>query len=167
MRQRSGAVLEAPALVPGLDDVAVMGEAIEQRRCHLWVSEHARPFAEGEIGGDQDRGALVEPADEVKEKLAAGLRERQVAELVEDDEVHAGEIIGHAALASRACLGLELVDEIDGGEEAAARSGANAKRRLYWRSLPTKTVSTWRASPERCAMARRSGTVLQMCSHHL
>ncbi len=31
----------------------------------------ARPFAEGEIGGDQDRGALVEPADEVK-KLAAG-----------------------------------------------------------------------------------------------
>ncbi len=86
MRQRSGAVLEAPALVAGLDDVAVMGEAIEQRRGHLGIAEHARPFAEGEIGGDQDRGALVEPADEVKEKLAAGLGERQVAELVFVDE---------------------------------------------------------------------------------
>src|SRR5271157_1542218 len=109
MRQRSGAVLEAPALVPGLDDVTVMGEAIEQRRGHLWVSEHARPFTEGEIGGEKDRGALVEPADEVEEKLAAGLGERQVAELVEDDEVHAGEIIGDAALASRARLGLETL----------------------------------------------------------
>ena len=45
MRQRSGAVLEAPALVAGLHDVAVMGEAIEQRRGHLGIAEHARPFA--------------------------------------------------------------------------------------------------------------------------
>src|SRR5271166_1925137 len=129
MRQRSGAVLEAPALVPGLDDVTVMGEAIEERRGHLWVSEHARPFTEGEIGRDEDRGALVEPADEVEEELAAGLGERQVAELVEDDEVHAGEIIGDPALPPRARLGLELVDEIDGGEEAAAPSGADAASR--------------------------------------
>src|SRR5271157_6133794 len=129
MRQRSGAVLEAPALVPGLDDVAVMGEAIEERRGHLGIAEHARPFAEGEIGGDKDRGALVEPADEVEEKLAAGLGERQVAELVEDDEVHAGERIGDAALAPGARLGLELVDEIDGGEEAPAPSGADAASR--------------------------------------
>jgi hypothetical protein len=54
--------------------------------------------AEGEIGGDQNRGALVEPADEVEEELAAGLGERQLAELIEDGEVHAGEIIGDTAL---------------------------------------------------------------------
>src|SRR5208283_4170324 len=106
-----------------------MGEAIEQRRGHLGVAEHARPFAEGEIGGDEDRGALVEPADEVEEELTAGLGERQVAELVEDDEVHAGEIIGDAALPARTRLGLELVDEIDGGEEAPAPSGADAASR--------------------------------------
>src|SRR5271165_4737554 len=129
MRQRSGAVLEAPAFVPGLDDVTVMGEAIEERRGHLWVSEHARPFTEGEIGGEEDRGALVEPADEVEEKLAAGLGERQVAELVEDDEVHAGESIGDAALAPGARLGLKLVDKIDGGEEAPAPPGADAASR--------------------------------------
>jgi transposase-like protein len=52
----SGAVLEAPAVVAGLDDVAVMGQPIEQRGGHLGVAEDARPFAEGEVGGDDDRG---------------------------------------------------------------------------------------------------------------
>src|SRR5258707_15343701 len=41
-----GAVLEAPALVAGLDDVAVVGEAIEQRRrsCPLPGRSRARAF---------------------------------------------------------------------------------------------------------------------------
>src|ERR1700682_3530767 len=79
----SGAVLEAPALVAGLDDLAVMGEAVEQGCRHLGVAEDARPFGECEIGRDDDRGALVEAADEMEEELAAGLREGQVSELVE------------------------------------------------------------------------------------
>jgi hypothetical protein len=37
--------------LPVLDDVAVVGETIEECGGHLWVAEHARPFAEGEIGG--------------------------------------------------------------------------------------------------------------------
>jgi hypothetical protein len=56
---RSGAVLEAPTLIAGLDDVPVVGETIEECGGHLWVSE-------GEIGGDDDRGAFVEPADEME-----------------------------------------------------------------------------------------------------
>ena len=75
-----------------------MGQAVEQRGGHLGVAEDGRPFAEGEVGGDDDRGALVEPADEVEQELAAGLGERQLAELIEDGEVHAGEIIGDTAL---------------------------------------------------------------------
>jgi hypothetical protein len=62
----------------------------------------------------------------VEEELSAGLCERQIAELVQDDEVHAGKIIGDAALAAGARLGLEPIDEIDGGEEAAARSRPDA-----------------------------------------
>ena len=50
----SGAVLEAPALVAGFDDFAVMGQPIEQRGGHLGVAEDARPFGEGEVGGDDD-----------------------------------------------------------------------------------------------------------------
>jgi hypothetical protein len=68
--RRSGAVFEAPAVVSGLDDVAVVGEAIEERGGDLGVAEHARPFAEGEIGGDDDRGPFVEPADQVNRSWA-------------------------------------------------------------------------------------------------
>ena len=57
-----------------------------------------RPFAEGEIGGDDHRGLLVEAADQVEQQLAAGLGERQIAEFVEHDEVHAAEIVGQPAL---------------------------------------------------------------------
>ena len=60
------------------------------------IAEDAWPFAEGEIGGDDDRGALVEPADQMEEELATGLGEGQIAELLEDGEVEAGEIVGDA-----------------------------------------------------------------------
>ena len=72
------AVFESPALVAGLDDVAVVGEPVEERGGHLGVAEDDGPFAEREIGGDDDGGALVEPADEVEEELAAGLSERHL-----------------------------------------------------------------------------------------
>ena len=39
---------------------------------HFSVAEHAGPFAGCGIGGDDDGGAFVEPADEVEEKLAIG-----------------------------------------------------------------------------------------------
>jgi hypothetical protein len=114
-----GAALEAPAVVSGLDDVAVVGQAIEQCRCHLGVGEDARPFTEGKIGADDDRGSFVEPADEMEQELAAGLSEGQIAEFVEDDEVHAGQMISETALARVAGLGLEPVDEIDNVIEPA------------------------------------------------
>ena len=79
-----------------------MGEAVEQRGRHLGIAEHARPFAEGEIGRDDDRGPLVEAADQMEQQLPAGLGEGQIAEFVEDDEVEAGEIIGETPLAAGA-----------------------------------------------------------------
>src|SRR5277367_5234115 len=69
-------------------------EAVEQRGGHLGITENGRPFTEGEIGRDDDRGTLVEAADQVEQQLAARLRERQITQLVEDDEVEAGEIVG-------------------------------------------------------------------------
>ena len=77
------AAFESPAVVAGLDDVAVMGQPIEQCRGHLGVAEHAGPFSEGEIGGDDDGGALVEPADAMEQKLTAGLGKGQISEFVQ------------------------------------------------------------------------------------
>ena len=65
----------------------------------------------------------------MEQKLSASLGERQIAEFIEDDEVEAREIIGEASLAAGPSFGLEPVDEIDGVEETAARSGADAAAR--------------------------------------
>ena len=67
---------------------------VEQGRRHFGIAEDARPFAESEIGGDEDRGAHIEAADEMEEKLASGLGEGEMAEFAEDDEVEVGEMIG-------------------------------------------------------------------------
>ena len=58
--------------------LAVMGEAVEQGGGHLGVAEHGGPSAEGGVGGDDNRGALVERADQVEQQLAAGLCEGQI-----------------------------------------------------------------------------------------
>jgi hypothetical protein len=79
---------------------AVVSETVEQRSRHLRISEHARPFAESEVGGHDDRGSLVEPADEMEQQLSAGLCEGEITQFVENDEVEAGEVIGDAALAT-------------------------------------------------------------------
>jgi hypothetical protein len=67
----SSSALEAPTVVAGLDDIAVVGEAIEQRGRHLGVAEDARPLSKGEVRGDDDGSALVKPADEVEQELPA------------------------------------------------------------------------------------------------
>ena len=56
---------EAPALVAGFDDVAVMGESVEQRGGHLGVAEHAGPLRERQVGGDDHAGALVQLGQQV------------------------------------------------------------------------------------------------------
>ena len=86
-RVLSAAVFESPAGVAGLDDVAMVRQAIEHGGGHLGVAEHLRPIGEGEVGGDQQRGVLVEFADQMEQQLAAGLAEREVAEFVDDDEI--------------------------------------------------------------------------------
>ncbi len=64
------ACLEPEAVVAGFDDVAMMGEAIEERRCHFGVAKNSAPFAESQVCGDDDAGAFVEFAQQVKEQDA-------------------------------------------------------------------------------------------------
>jgi len=65
----------------------------------------------------------------VEQELSAGLGEGEIAEFVENDEVHAGEVIGEPALPAAAGLGFEPIDEIDDIVEPAAGAGADAASR--------------------------------------
>lgn len=48
-----------------------MGQTIEQSGRHLGITKDGRPFAEAEIGGDDDTGALVKLAQQVEEQRSA------------------------------------------------------------------------------------------------
>jgi hypothetical protein len=95
-----------------------MRQPVEQRGRHLRVAEHAGPLGTGKVGGDNDRGSLVEPADQGEEELAAGLSERPIAKLVEHDKVEPGEVpggaIGETPLSAASGFTLQAVDEVDG-----------------------------------------------------
>ena len=104
----------------------MMGEAIKQRGGHLGIAKDARPFPEGKIGGDDDRRTLVEPADQMEQELAAGLGEGQIAEFIEDNEVHAGQMISEPALAAGTSFCFEAVDEVDDVIERVACAGSDA-----------------------------------------
>ena len=54
-----GSALEAPAVVSGLDDIAVVGQSIEQRGGHFGVTEDARLFTEGKVCGDVSAIELI------------------------------------------------------------------------------------------------------------
>ena len=58
----AASVFESPAVVAGLDDVAMVGQAIQQCGGHLGAAEHRGPLREVEVGGDDNRGALVSSA---------------------------------------------------------------------------------------------------------
>jgi hypothetical protein len=62
----------------------------------------------------------------VEEKLATGLGKGQIAEFIQHDEVHPGQMLGEPSLPSVAGLGLEAIDEIDHVEEAAAGTRSDA-----------------------------------------
>jgi hypothetical protein len=103
----------------------VVRETVEHGCRHFGVAENLGPVGKGEVRRDEDRGVLVELADEVEEELAAGLAEWQVAEFVDHDEIVSGERLGEPAAAAGGLFRLELVDEVDEIEEATACSGAD------------------------------------------
>jgi hypothetical protein len=83
-------VFEAPTVIASLDDVAMMGDAIQERGGHFEIIKHGGPFAKGEIGGDDDAGLLTQLADQMEQQLAARSSDRQIAQLVEYDQIETG-----------------------------------------------------------------------------
>jgi len=69
---RSSSIFEAPAVVSCFEDVTVVRQAIQQRCCHLGIAKDVGPFAEAEVGGDNDAGLLIELAEQMEQQCTAG-----------------------------------------------------------------------------------------------
>lgn len=59
-------MLQAVGLVARFNDVAVVCQPIQQRRGHLGVAKHTRPFREAEVGGDNHAGVFVQLGRQLK-----------------------------------------------------------------------------------------------------
>ena len=64
-----------------------MRQAVQERAGQPGVTEHFRPFSEGQVGGDDQRAAQVLLADEGEEHLGPALAEGHEAHLVQDDQL--------------------------------------------------------------------------------
>jgi hypothetical protein len=114
------ALFEAERIVAGFQDIAVVGDSIQQGRGHFGVAKNRHPFGKGQIRGDDQRGLLVKLTDQVKQQRATGGRERQIAQFVEDHGVGLHQLPGDIPGLTLLFLPLQLVDQIDGVEEAHA-----------------------------------------------
>lgn len=93
------------------------------------------------VGGDDHRGPLGETADQVEQQLTFGLRQGQIAQLAEDDEVQYAHIISNAPLLAVTGLGRELVDISSRNSRSASRLPTDASvwsqpRRSQWWHCP-------------------------------
>ena len=65
----------------------MVGQAVQESAGEPLGAEHLGPLVEGQVGGDEDRAALVALAEDLEQQLGAGLGERHEAEFVDDEQL--------------------------------------------------------------------------------
>jgi hypothetical protein len=75
-------VAEAPGFGAGVDDVCLVGEAVDDCLGEPRVVENLGPLAEGQVGGDDQRAAFVAFGEDLEDELGGAVGEGEVAEFV-------------------------------------------------------------------------------------
>src|SRR6266436_361667 len=101
----------------------------------------------------------------MKEQLAADLSEGQIAELVENDDVHAREIFGQPPLPAGAGFALQPIDEIDDGIKAAPGAAADAGPRNSDRQM--RLAGAGSADQHCIALFSQKGAARQIADQRL
>jgi hypothetical protein len=72
--------------------MAVMKQAIEDRGRDHGIAEHVPPFADRSIGRDQNAAPFVTAADQLEEQMRRFRLEREITQLVDDQQLGLGEV---------------------------------------------------------------------------
>ena len=151
------AALEAPTVVAGLYDVAVMGQAIEQCCGHFGVAEDARPFPESEVGSSardatrgypmlKERGIELIAADQPD----AFLDDTPTATLIR--QVLGGVTQFEKAMLVSKLRGARIVSVPPASRWKAAKATPScAQRRWRWRVSCTASSCPFARSPPSCS----------------
>src|SRR6202795_3542089 len=75
------ALFEAIAVAVHFEDMDVVGQPVQQRAGEPLGAEHAGPFVERQIAGDDGGAALIPLAEDLEQELRRGGRQRTRAEL--------------------------------------------------------------------------------------
>src|SRR5580692_4336277 len=86
------ALFEPIAVAVHFEDADVVGQSVEQRTGQPLGPEHAGPFVEWQIAGDDGGAALVALAEDLKQQLGAGRRQGYIAELIDDQQLVTGQL---------------------------------------------------------------------------
>ena len=100
VRAPRSALLEPVALAVHLQDMDVVGDAVEQCAGEALAGEDRGPFLEGQVRGHDGCAVFVAAAEDIEQQLASGLREGYVAELVDDQQADLGELVLEAEQSS-------------------------------------------------------------------
>ena len=86
-----GMLAQAIARALDLDDDGVVQQPVEQRRGDDGIAEDLAPFGKAAVRGEDHGAFFVAGVDELEEQIAAAGRDRQVADLVDDEQRGAAE----------------------------------------------------------------------------
>ena len=104
----------------------MMGNPVEGHRRHFGIAKDRDPFAELQVGGNDDTGFLIELADQVEEKSSAGFGEWNIAQFIDDDTICLAKLTDEFAGISFGLFLNQCVNEIDCVmTRRAARSSKN------------------------------------------
>ena len=93
-----------------------MGQTVEERAGQTFLAERGGPLVERQVRGDDGGAAFIALADQLEQQLGAGLRQRNEAKFVDNQQLVAGELL----LQAQEPLLVAGLDEFvnDGGGEA-------------------------------------------------
>lgn len=106
-----------------LDDDGMMEQSVEERGGNDGIAEDVAPFGEAAIGGEDHGALLVAGVDELEEEIAATGNDRQVADLVDDQERGSAEMPEALAELSLPLSGCQRGNDVGEGGEVDAPSG--------------------------------------------
>ena len=122
-RCAGGPLPEAVALAFQGDHVGVVDEPVDQCGGDHGVAEDLAPRLEAAVGGDDDRAAFVAARDQGEEQVGGLAFQRQVADLVDDEQVVALDASQFVVQGVAVLGGVEAVDPLLGGRERDAVPG--------------------------------------------
>jgi hypothetical protein len=85
-------VSEPEAVAVHLEDMDVVGEAVEERAGEPFGTEHGRPFVERQIARYQRAASFVALTEDLEQQLGPNRGERHIAEFVDDQQLVSGEL---------------------------------------------------------------------------